>query len=215
MVVRYTPTMYVLTVDQQSSRTEADRVPELLDALADVSTVLPFVRTVGDEAQAVFDSAHQVVRSCVAIARTGQWSIGIGLGEVEHPLPDSSDQARGQAFIAARTAVEMAKNSWSPLCVETAATGEDHVKDVQDAQTVLRLMFDLTARATDAQWQVIHALRNTPGASQAQIAQDLNISQQAVSKSLRAARAEGIMEAIDCAERLLDRAHQPWESHAH
>ena len=213
--MRYTSTMYVLTVDQQSSRTQPDRVPELLKAVGDVSTVLPFVRTVGDEAQAVLDSAPHVVRACIAIARAGQWSIGIGLGQVEHPLPDSSDQARGQAFIAARTAVETAKNSWSPLCVETAATSEDHVKDTQDAQTVLRLMFDLIARATDAQWQVIDALRNAPGASQAQIAQDVNISQQAVSKSLRAARAEGIMEAIDCAERLLDRAHQPWETHAH
>lgn len=213
--MRYTSTMYVLTVDQQSSRTQPDRVPELLRAVEDVSTVLPFVRTVGDEAQAVLDSAPHVVRACIAIARAGQWSIGIGLGEVEHPLPDSSDQARGQAFIAARTAVETAKNSWSPLCVETATTSEDHIKDAQDAQTVLRLMFDLTARATDAQWQVIGALRNTPGASQTQIAEDLNISQQAVSKSLRAARAEGIMEAIDCAERLLDRAHQPWEPHAH
>ena len=213
--MRYTSTMYVLTVDQQSSRTQPDRVPELLRAVEDVSAVLPFVRTVGDEAQAVLDSAPHVVRACIAIARAGQWSIGIGLGEVEHPLPDSSDQARGQAFIAARTAVETAKNSWSPLCVETVTTSEDHVKDAQDAQTVLRLMFDLTARATDAQWQVIGALRNTPGASQTQIAEDLNISQQAVSKSLRAARAEGIMEAIDCAERLLDRAHQPWETHAH
>lgn len=213
--MRYTSTMYVLTVDQQSSRTQPDRVPELLSAVEDVSTVLPFVRTVGDEAQAVLDSAPQVVRACIAIARAGQWSVGIGLGEVEHPLPDSSDQARGQAFIAARTAVEAAKNSWSPLCVETVTTSEDHIKDAQDAQTVLRLMFDLTARATDAQWQVIGALRNTPGASQTQIAEDLNISQQAVSKSLRAARAEGIMEAIDCAERLLDRAHQPWETYAH
>ena len=213
--MRYTSTMYVLTVDQQSSRTQPDRVPELLRAVEDVSTVLPFVRTVGDEAQAVLDSAPHVVRACIAIARAGQWSIGIGLGEVEHPLPDSSDQARGQAFIAARTAVETAKNSWSPLCVETATTSEDHVKDAQDAQTVLRLMFDLTARATDAQWQVIDALRNTPGASQTQIAEDLNVSQQAVSKSLRAGRAEGIMEAIDCAERLLDRAHQPWEPYAH
>lgn len=207
--------MYVLTVDQQSSRTQPDRVPELLRAVEDVSAVLPFVRTVGDEAQAVLDSAPHVVHACIAIARAGQWSIGIGLGQVERPLPDSSDQARGQAFIAARTAVEAAKNTWSPLCVETAATSEDHIKDAQDAQTVLRLMFDLTARATDAQWQVIDALRNTPGASQTQIAEDLNISQQAVSKSLRAARAEGIMEAIDCAERLLDRAHQPWEPHAH
>ena len=213
--MRYTSTMYVLTVDQQSSRTQPDRVPELLRAVEDVSAVLPFVRTVGDEAQAVLDSAPHVVRACIAIARAGQWSIGIGLGQVERPLPDSSDQARGQAFIAARTAVEAAKNTWSPLCVETAATSEDHIKDAQDAQTVLRLMFDLTARATDAQWQVIDALRNTPGASQTQIAEDLNVSQQAVSKSLRAARAEGIMEAIDCAERLLDRAHQPWETHAH
>ncbi len=213
--MRYTPTMFVLTVDQQSSRTGPDRVPELLTAVEDVSTVLPFVRTVGDEVQAVLDSSSQVVRACVAIARAGQWSVGLGLGEAEQPLPDSSDQARGEVFIAARNAVEAAKNAWSPLCVETAAKGERDVKNAQDAQTVLRLMFDLTARATDAQWQVIDALRNTPESSQAQIAQDLKISQQAVSKSLRAGRAEGIMEAIDCAERLLDRAHQPWESHAH
>ena len=71
--MRYTPTMYVLTVDQQSSRTEPDRIPELLNAVDDVSTVLPFVRTVGDEAQAVLESAPQVVHACVAMARAGQW----------------------------------------------------------------------------------------------------------------------------------------------
>ena len=213
--MRYTPTMYVLTVDQQSSRTEPDRIPELLNAVDDVSTVLPFVRTVGDEAQAVLESAPQVVHACVAMARAGQWSIGIGLGEVEEPLPATSVEARGSAFIAARTAVETAKNSWSPLCIETSTTGEDHVKNAQNAQTVLRLMVDLVARATDTQWQITAVMLKNPGTTQAQIAQELNISQQAVSKSLRASRAEGIIEAIECAERLLDRAHQPWESHAH
>lgn len=213
--LRYTSTMFVLTVDQQGSRTARDRVPELLSALKGVPTVLPFVRTVGDEAQAVLDSASHVVHACIGIARASKWSVGIGIGEVEKPLPDSSDQARGEAFIAARGAVEAAKNSWSPLCVHTATSREEVIRDSHDAQTVLRLLFDLIARATDTQWRVIDAFRDAPSPSQADIAQSLGISQQAVSKSLRAGRAAGIMEAIDCAERLLHRAHQPWETHAH
>lgn len=214
MCARYTVYMFVLTVDQRSSRTSADGVPDLLAQLTELPTVLPFVRTVGDEVQAVLDSATSVVHACVTIARAGQWSVGVGLGDVEQPLPASSVEARGDAFIAAREAVEDAKNVWASLCVRTSSTDAEHLANATDAQTVLRLLVDLVARATDTQWKATAVMRDQPDTTQAQIAHTLNVSQQAVSKSLRAGRAEGIIEAIECAERLLDRAHQPWGVHA-
>lgn len=43
--------MFVLTIDQRGSRSHGDKVPRLLSLLADLETVLPFERSVGDEIQ--------------------------------------------------------------------------------------------------------------------------------------------------------------------
>lgn len=200
--------MFVMTIDQHNSRHAPDAVPDLLGAVAHIATVLPFMRTVGDEVQGVLDSEDAVVDTCVTVARCGNWSIGIGVGEVETPLTTTSAEARGTAFVAARDAVEHATNAWVSLSVRSSAgTYSDPYVDavIFDAQTVLRLLTDMVAQATDAQWIVTHALRSPVHATQTDIARRLGISQQAVSKAARAGRAYGIMEAATTAARLLTR----------
>ncbi len=79
--------MYVLTVDQRGSRRDVDRVADLLDELRDAPMLRKFERTAGDEVQAVSDDPGTVVDLALALLDRNHWSIGIGIGPVETPLP--------------------------------------------------------------------------------------------------------------------------------
>jgi hypothetical protein len=82
---------YVLTVDRQVGRPGPDRVAGALRRLADgVPTVLPFERTAGDEFQGVLADPAVVVDVVLRLVREGGWSLGIGAGPVQTPLPDST-----------------------------------------------------------------------------------------------------------------------------
>src|SRR5262245_55945206 len=95
--------MFVLTVDQRHSRRSPDRVPAALAALArDHHPVRAFERTVGDEFQGVLDDPAEVVSVVLALVRDGDWYVGIGAGCVEEPMPASTREARGPAFVMAR-----------------------------------------------------------------------------------------------------------------
>src|SRR3954452_22627063 len=102
---------YVLTVDQRASRTSPDRVPDVLRRLnAAVPTVLGFERTAGDEFQGVLAEADDVVEVVLQLVRSGDWSIGVGAGPVQTPLPPSTRAGAGAAFLSARRAVDAPSN---------------------------------------------------------------------------------------------------------
>ncbi|MSX06374.1 MAG: hypothetical protein F2801_09235, partial [Actinobacteria bacterium] len=109
--------MFVMTVDQRRSRRDIDRVPDLLDRYRDFDLIRPFERTAGDEVQAVCEDAATVVAIALDLVATPHWSVGIGVGSVELPLPDTTRAGRGQAFEAARDAVTRAKNAPAALAV--------------------------------------------------------------------------------------------------
>ncbi|MFF3037497.1 hypothetical protein [Arthrobacter citreus] len=98
--------MFVLTIDQKDSRNTSDRVPGLIELLGSEELELPFERTVGDEVQGVASSPSVAVNAALLAIRQGGWSVGIGVGTVGLPLPASSREAGGEAFIAARAAAE-------------------------------------------------------------------------------------------------------------
>ncbi|WP_236720155.1 hypothetical protein [Rathayibacter sp. VKM Ac-2630] len=104
--------MFVITADQRDSRHDADRVDEVISRLlaerADDLVLRP-ERTAGDEFQCVLDDPHAVVPLVLELHRSAHWSIGLGIGSVERPLPRTIRAATGQAFFAARRAVESAK----------------------------------------------------------------------------------------------------------
>ena len=94
----YACEMFVLTVDQHASRRVGDQVEALLVDLAPLSgrdgVVRAFERTVGDEVQAVLDDAGLTVDVTLRLLRTESWSVGIGVGEVDEPLPASANECR-------------------------------------------------------------------------------------------------------------------------
>jgi hypothetical protein len=196
---------FVVIADQVDSRTESDRVPLALDALSGVGLLLPYERTAGDEIQGLAATGVSVVASVIGLTRLAGWRIGIGFGPVDEPLPESTRAARGDAYLAARTAINSARRS--PVAL--ALVAGDSVRDggygdlVEDAETALWLLRSTLARRSPEGWELMDLLDQ--GLTNAQAAERLGISPSAVSQRLgRAARTEAERASL-LATRLLDR----------
>ncbi|WP_022916251.1 hypothetical protein [Ruania albidiflava] len=200
--------MFVITADQDASRRSGEHVDALLGSLADLIEVeelpgvlRPFERTVGDEVQAVLTDAATTVTLTLHLQRLQEWSVGIGVGEVEHLAP-SSRASSGPVFIYAREAVERAAGRTVPAPV--AVVGPDPER-ATEAEALLQLMAAVVRRRSDAGWQMIDARRTAPTAREAAAA--VGISPQAASQRLQAALweevrgveplAAGLLRAMD------------------
>ena len=174
----------VLTVDQRGSRTSADRVPAAVASLAAVPALRPFEQTVGDEIQGVLDSPAALTEVVEMLLRDDAWHIGIGVGDVESPLPASARSGRGPAYVHARSAVTAAKNSPWHLRV----VGDSPV--ARGLETTLWLWAAVLARRTSRGWEVADLAAE--GLPYDEVARRLGISPSAVSQR---AAAAGIVES--------------------
>jgi hypothetical protein len=203
---------YVVLADQVSSRAGADHVPAALAHLGSVlgdRLVLPFERTAGDEIQGLCGDSVAVVDAVCELTRLGGWRIGIGAGGVETPLPSSTREARGEAYVAARKAIGNARSSPTQLALVDAGGavgGDDYggrVDDVMDAETALWLLRGALQQRSQEGWELMDLLDQ--GLTGAEAAAALGISPSAVSQRLsRARRTEGTRGAA-LASRLLAR----------
>ncbi|MFE5291540.1 hypothetical protein ACFQ8T_05110 [Isoptericola sp. NPDC056618] len=207
--------MIVVTADQRGSTRGPDRVPEALALVGArvagrVGLVLPFDRTVGDELQGVLaaddDGAALAVDLVLDLVRDGGWSVGIGLGAVDRPLPAASREASGPAFVRARAAVDRAKRRGRgsvPLAV-VGPDEEPRATVAADAQALLRLLGAVVTRRSAAGWEAVDTLVGQRGAApQRASAAALGVSEQAVSQRLRAALWAEDAAARPLAARLL------------
>lgn len=209
--------MFVLTVDQQRSTSRGDAVPSLMDHLETIIGELPGVRlamerTVGDEVQMVLDDPRSTLVVVLEILRMGGWWIGLGIGSVNHPLPDHTREAAGPAFVHARGAVERAKTK--AAAVPLAVVG-GVVERATDVEAMLRLLGAIVERRTAHGWEVIDLLRppvlrpdqgGEPPTTQREVARILGISEQAVSQRVRTTLWAEEVAAWPLATRLLQEA---------
>ena len=144
---------------------------------------LAFQRTAGDEFKGVLDEPAALPAALETLLRADAWNIGIGVGEIETPLPDQARAGRGTAYVAAREAVTAAKSS--PWRIR-ASGPTDAVRALESA---VWLWAALLARRTDRGWEVADLVDR--GLTYDQTASRLGISQSAVSQR---AAAAGIAE---------------------
>lgn len=180
--------VFVLTVDQRGSTGRPDRVPEVLARLEALladrpGVVVPFDRTVGDEVQGVLDDPATVVDVVLDLLRDGGWSVGLGAGGVDEPLPAVSREASGEAFVRARDAVEQAKSRAATAPVAVRGEPPERAAEVE---ALLRLLAAVVERRTDPGWEAVDTLARV-GGTQKDVARALGVSEQAVSQRLRAA----------------------------
>lgn len=207
--------MFVMTMDQRASSRGPDRVTALIEGLVDQDAeesargiIRPFQRTAGDEVQGVVDRAEMVVGIALSAARSGHWSVGIGVGQVRQPLPAETRAGAGPAFEYARIAVERAKHS--PGRVAVAGPVGDEVSVLLEAtEASLQLLAELEHRRSEDGQDA--GLLVDAGMTQRKAARELGVTQQAVSSRLRtgmwhesrrlASVVSGMLERVD---RLVD-----------
>ncbi|MET1017324.1 MAG: SatD family protein [Leifsonia flava] len=176
--------MFVITADQVDSRHDVDRADAAVRSLETTfgdDLVLPVDQTAGDEIQAVTPSAATALAMVGALARSGHWSIGLGIGSVRTPLPDAARKATGPAFIGARDAVEAAKRAESRF----ALRAPDAAERATIIEPLVSMLLLTRARRSEQGWEVTDLMR--AGHSQKDAAGILGISAAAVSQRLRAA----------------------------
>lgn len=176
-------TVVVLTVDQRGSRTTPDLVSDAVADRGGPPLRLPFERTAGDEMQALLDDPATLAPTVERLLRDDGWNIGLGIGAVDQPLPESARAGRGPAYLHARAAVTAAKNS--PWHLRVA--GDDET--ARDLESVLWLWAAVLDRRTDKGWEVTDLVDQ--GLSYDEAARRLGISQSAVSQR---AQAAGLVE---------------------
>lgn len=191
---------FVLTVDQIQSRAQQDLVEVTLAGLGEVDTLLPFTRTVGDEFQGLVANPASVVDVTLGLMRTVGWHVGIGIGAVQQPLPSDARQARGPAFLAARSAVEAAKKQSTHVSVRSVP---DRL-EAHDAEITFRLLIALQLRRSAHGWEAAGLMDQ--GLTQAAAASTLGITRQALSQRLQAAHWSLDRESRLVLARLLARA---------
>ena len=199
--------MFAITADQVGSRSAADLADAQLaaiDALAGDKLVLPVDRTAGDEVQAATEDAATALAIVLHMTRDGNWSVGLGIGDVRTPLPESTRAMTGSAFIRARDAVGLAKKSPTRFAI---AIDDGRLPDADLLQPLIDLLLQLRARRTAEGWQVADQLDGTT--TQAQLAARLGVTPQAISLRIHNAQLHTERAAIAALTRLLDAAGEP------
>lgn len=176
--------VFVLTVDQRGSRSIGDLVPELLNTLnrrpRRVGLLRKFERTAGDEIQGVLSEARATVDVIVQLLRADSWHVGLGVGEVDQPLPRSTRAGSGDAYVFAREAVNRAKIS--PHHVNVVGANAHAAEQVE---SVMWLMASVLRRRSERGWAVADLLAE--GLNRREIGVKLGISQSAVTQRAQAA----------------------------
>lgn len=193
--------MFVLTVDQRGSRSRADLVQDAADVLNNDSArplLRRFERTAGDEMQAVIADASVAVEIALDLAASTNWSVGIGVGRVDEPLPESTRAGSGEAFERAREAVTAAKTSPGNVAVSGARAEAGHV------EAVLQLLVSVGRKRSKESREAGEL--SDQGLTQQQIADRLGITQQAVSSRLHSGLWHECRRAQSAAQALLEGA---------
>lgn len=226
--------MIVVTADQVASRTRADLAGSARDRIQRAhgeALLLPVARNAGDEIQLITRDGRTVVDVVFDLTRDGGWSVGIGCGPVREPLPDDIREASGEAFFAARDAVERAKKSSPRIAVEAGGpgSGDDDGDDssdgsagdageardrltAADVEALLTLALLLRERRSDQGWEVYD--RIVAGARQTDIADELGVSAPAISSRMKSGNIRAELDAAPALARLLEHLDASTEARA-
>ncbi|MDP9026930.1 MAG: SatD family protein, partial [Actinomycetota bacterium] len=143
--------------------------------------------------------ARTALELVLHLTRRGQWSVGLAIGEVRYPLPESTRALAGSAFELARHAVEIAKKR--PLRFALAVEEGRH-PDAATLQPLLELVLQLRSRRTPEGWELAELL--SAGFTQKQAAERLGITPQAVSLRGQSAQLRLELAAQDAVATLLN-----------
>jgi hypothetical protein len=197
-------TQAAIILDQRLSRGSPDRVDdwsERANAAWAGRLTRPFVRTAGDEMQALTDDPQALVGIVMDAVEDRGWWIGVGVGNVERPLGKTARESRGSAFWLAREALRKTKGQ---RATRSFVLRSERSETVDDLGACLHALAFIVLRRTRSQREVAILFRG--GSNVAQIAGRRGVTPQAARQLLLAAGAEEEIELRGLAAGLAARA---------
>jgi len=192
--------MLVLTVDQIDSRHDVDRVDtavrDLTEQHAHDLAAAP-ERTAGDEFQLATRDAAAALEITFRLVRAGEWSVGLGVGDLDTPLGPSVRALSGSAFVRAREAVTAAKKRSARFALVADVAGTAQL------DPLVRLVLFLRERRTDEGWELADLLEAEPELTLTDAGARLGISAQAASQRAQTAGIRLDREAREAITTLL------------
>lgn len=175
--------MFVLSLSGRPGhgRSASDPVPELLEALAELELPLPAERTVGPDALVLAGRAEAALEVLLRAAEVGP--LAVGLERRTGDLPDGGGQRPVHRSHAEAALASARTTSQVPLAVRAADPRQEGT--AADVEAVLRLVVWMIRARSRGQWEAVRALRRDPGATQAQLAERLGVTQQTVSRAVK------------------------------
>ncbi|MEO5534253.1 MAG: DNA-binding protein [Pseudolysinimonas sp.] len=173
--------MFVITSDQVDSQHHSDRVDNAIRQIEDgfgPALVGRPERTAGDEFQVATRAGDAALEIALLLVRAGDWSVGMGIGGVRHPLGASVRAMTGTAFVNARDAVTAAKKRPARF----ALVADRGLHAAQALDPLIRLLLAVRDRRTAEGWELFDLTEAEQGLTQSQIAKRLGISPQAASQ---------------------------------
>lgn len=154
--------------------------------------------------RALTPSPRAALETVLHLARARQWRVGLGIGAVRTPLPATMRDASGPGVVAAHDALGAAARRASRCAIRGEGTSP-----VEPLGPLLDLLLAHRERWSKQGWQLhdlLEAGRTAAGGRQADAAQALGITPQAVSKRARAAGLRVDAEARTALTQLLGAA---------
>ncbi|MCU1424385.1 MAG: DNA-binding protein [Microbacteriaceae bacterium] len=176
--------MIVIIADRVDSRGSDDFIAAVVQSLNSQlggHLLLPADRTAGDEIQLLVDGGQTAVDALLLLTRSGRWSVGLGVGDARQPLGASIRESTGEAFAAARSAVERAKKKGTRFAVGAVPR---HPL-APDLEALADLLLVIRGRRSEQGWEVRDLVAR--GLTQAEAASRIGITPQSASKRARAA----------------------------
>ena len=140
-----------------------------LDTTLGDGLILPVDRTAGDKIQLLVSASKTALTAILALTRHSQSSAGCGIGSVNLLLPAKVREPGGEAFVAAREAVNEAKKRDTRFALRGTAAME-----AEDAEAFVDLLLQSRARRSAEGWEMYDLL--LAGNSQAEAAKLLGIT---------------------------------------
>ncbi|WP_210493690.1 hypothetical protein [Patulibacter sp. SYSU D01012] len=179
--------MLALIADQRRSGGDSRAADALARALSSTLDLeLPAAVTAGDEFELVCPPGALAAAVTRIAEDAADWYVGVGIGTVDPGPEPRVNLAGGTALVTARKALERAKTDAAALVV-LAAGAPDDAAAPRALRGVLAALADLVGRRSGDQQATVGLWR--AGRTQREIAAELGVTQQAVSRRLRASGA--------------------------
>lgn len=179
--------MFVVTMTQRVTAPSAQRVTDFhQDLERRLGVELPASYSADPLVyQQAFEAPSQVIEAAMFAMRLSDWNVGIGVGD----FTADADAPVASGVKASAVAVGLAAKQGQlvPLRVEAAKPprGVEQTQLGKHVQSVLQLLGHIVSRRSNAEWAVLDRLDPGVRGQQRRVAQELDMTVQAVSQAIK------------------------------